>query len=211
MHSPSSWRHRLCQVAILALILVVVGSAHSSGIQGDRLAGGVRVISVEQIPEMDGQMCEIVPAGTSHTLYAALWRQQAAGRGVARPDEKATPAEVAQRKPVRILGDPYGNFSAVAVDLVNNEVILQDENHFRILVYDRTTNTPPTATLSEPKRIIHGDRTNLALNCAIYVDPKNGDVYTVNNDSIDSTVIFSRQANGNVAPDREVHTPHGTF
>jgi DNA-binding beta-propeller fold protein YncE len=49
------------------------------------------------------------------------------------------------------------------------------------------------------------------LNSGLYVDPKNGDIYTVNNDSIDSTVVFSRQAKGNVAPDRNIHTPHGSF
>jgi DNA-binding beta-propeller fold protein YncE len=157
---------------------------------------------------MDPELCEWMPTGISRTIFAARWQQQAAQAAVATGRDAAA---VAQRRPARTLGDPYGNFSAVGLDLVNNEVILQDENHFRILVYDRTTNTPSTATLSEPKRIIHGDRTNLALNCAIYVDPKNGDIYTVNNDSIDSTVIFSRQAKGNVAPNRQINTPHGTF
>jgi DNA-binding beta-propeller fold protein YncE len=94
---------------------------------------------------------------------------------------------------------------------VNDEVILQDENHFRILVYDRTANTSSSDLMTEPKRVISGDRTNLMLNSGLYVDPKNGDIYTVNNDSIDSTVVFSRQAKGNVAPDRDLHTPHGSF
>jgi DNA-binding beta-propeller fold protein YncE len=44
-----------------------------------------------------------------------------------------------------------------------------------------------------------------------YIDPANGDIYAVNNDTIDTLVIFSRQAIGNVTPDRELHTPHGTF
>ena len=210
MKSPSHLRRKIRQAAFVAVISVLAGFAPSSG-KGNLLAGSARVISVDQVPEMDGEVCELVPGSTSHTLYVALWQQQAAARAAAAPDGEATRAEVAQRKPLRAIGDPYGNFSAVGVDLVNNEVILQDENHFRILVYDRTANTPPSATMSEPKRIIAGDRTNLALNCALYVDPKNGDIYTVNNDSIDSTVIFSRQAKGNVAPDRELNTPHGTF
>ena len=142
----------------------------------------------------------------NRTLYAALYQQ-----AVAQLDDEAEREAVAARKPVRAIGDPYGNFSAVGLDLANNEVILQDENHFRILVYDRTANTPPTATLTEPKRIIAGDQTSLALNCAIYVDPNNGDIYAVNNDSIDTMVVFSRDQRGNALPDRKLRTPHGTF
>jgi DNA-binding beta-propeller fold protein YncE len=207
MKSPSPLRPNIHQAAIVAVIVALTGFAPSSG-KGNLLAGSARVIAVDQVPGMDPEMCEWLPTSISRNTSAARWQQQAAQAAVASGKNAAA---VAQRRPVRILGDPYGNFSAVGLDLVNNEVILQDENHFRILVYDRTTNTPPTATMSEPKRIIHGDRTNLALNCAIYVDPKNGDIYTVNNDSIDSTVIFSRQAKGNVAPNRQINTPHGTF
>ena len=104
---------------------------------------------------MDAEMCALPPpAGMNHTLYAALYQQ-----AVTQLDDEAEREAVAARKPVRAIGDPYGNFSAVGLDLANNEVILQDENHFRILVYDRTANTPPTATLTEPKRIIAGDQT----------------------------------------------------
>ena len=71
----------------------------------------------------------------------------------------ARKAEVANRKPLRIIRDRYALFSAVAVDAERNEVVLQDENMFRTLVYDRTTNTPPNAALSEPKRII-GEKPN---------------------------------------------------
>jgi DNA-binding beta-propeller fold protein YncE len=206
---PSSFRPRLRQVVLVGVIALLAVFS-SSGEKGSLLAGSSRVVSIDQLPEMNGEMCEWVSPAMSRSSFVALRQQQAAMQAPAAPGG-ALRAEVTQRKPVRAIGDPYGNFSAVGLDLVNNEVILQDENQFRILVYDRTANTPPTATMSEPKRIIHGDRTNLALNCAIYVDPKNGDIYTVNNDSIDSTVIFSRQQNGNVAPAREVNTPHGTF
>ena len=126
------------------------------------------------MPEMDGQMCEWTPAGAnpagSRLLYAASG-QQATGM---------------QTNPLRAVGDPYGLYSAVGVDLVNDEVILQDENHFRILAYSRTANTGSGDLKTEPKRVISGDQTNLMLNSGLYVDQKNGDVYTVNNDSIDS-------------------------
>src|SRR4029453_16054545 len=40
---------------------------------------------------------------------------------------------------------------------------------------------------------------------------RNGDGYSVNNDTQDHLVIFSNEQVGNVAPSREMHTPHGTF
>ncbi len=33
----------------------------------------------------------------------------------------------------------------------------------------------------------------------------------MNNDTVDTLVVFSRQSKGDVRPEREVHTPHGTF
>ena len=206
MRSPSLLRHRIRQAGIVTVIAVLTVFVSPSR-TGNLLAGSARVVSVDQVPEMDAEMCALPPpASMNRTLYAALYQQ-----AVAQLDDEAEREAVSARKPVRAVGDPYGNFSAVGIDLANDEVILQDENHFRILVYDRTANTPPTATLTEPKRIIAGDQTSLALNCAIYVDPKNGDIYGVNNDSIDTMVIFSRDARGNVAPNRKLSTPHGTF
>src|SRR5688572_29798442 len=47
--------------------------------------------------------------------------------------------------------DPYETFSAnVAVDPVRNEIIAASPR--KILVYDRLANTPPAATMTEPKR-----------------------------------------------------------
>ena len=133
----------------------------------------------------------------------------AAGRAVSSDDAKK--AEVANRKPLRIIRDRYALFSAVAVDAERDEVVLQDENMFRTLVYDRTTNTPPKATLSEPKRIIGGPKTRLELNCGVYVDPKTGNIYAVNNDTEDHLVVFDRSKKGDVEPTWMLHTPHGAF
>jgi DNA-binding beta-propeller fold protein YncE len=49
------------------------------------------------------------------------------------------------------------------------------------------------------------------MNCAVYVDPKNGDIYTLNSDSTDSLIVFPRDARGNIKPQRELETPHATF
>jgi DNA-binding beta-propeller fold protein YncE len=115
------------------------------------------------------------------------------------------------RAPVRVIRDPYPTFSAVGVDIDGNEIILQDENLFGFLVYDRLTNTPATARFSEPKRIVRGPKTFMEFNCGLYVDQKTGDVYSVNNDTIDTMTVFSRNARGDVSPDRALETPHRTF
>src|SRR5690242_8837011 len=144
-------------------------------------------------------------------VAVARFQQRAPGASRAIGSDEAKKAEVANRKPLRIIRDRYALFSAVAVDADRNEVVLQDENMFRTLVYDRTTNTPPNAALSEPKRIIGGPKTRLELNCGVYVDPKTGNIFAVNNDTEDHLVVFDRSAKGDVEPTWMLHTPHGAF
>ena len=155
-------------------------------------------------------MCEWLPAiSEGGTLYAALLQRQ--------QDRAATAAssagtrEYADLKPVRWIRDPYAAYSSVAVDPINNEVVMTDENLFQILVYDRTANTPPSAKMTEPKRILAGLHTKIEFQCGLYIDPKTGDIFAVNNDTVDTLVIFDRNAKGNVPPTRELYTPHGTF
>lgn len=160
------------------------------------------------MPEMDGEQCVWTPASAQSTLHAAL--QQS--RGQSAPEAgSASPADAARRSPLREIHDPYPSFSSVAVDTKNDDIVMTDENLFQILVYDRLTNTPPRATMSEPRRAIAGAKTKIEFQCGLYIDPESGDIYAVNNDTVDTLAIFSRNAKGNVAPDRELHTPHGTF
>jgi DNA-binding beta-propeller fold protein YncE len=116
-----------------------------------------------------------------------------------------------QRAPTRTVKDAYTGFSSVAVDVTRNEIILQDENNSQIAVYGRMDNTPPQAALTEPKRIIGGSNTNIAMNCAVYVDPDTGDIYSVNGDIEHWLTVWSREKKGNVAPDRQLITPHRTY
>jgi DNA-binding beta-propeller fold protein YncE len=160
-----------------------------------------RLVSVQPMPAMEGLAC--------------LWEPASATAGWQAPSSVANTArktlDLSQRKPIRTIRDPYSAFSAVAVDHKHNEVILADENLFQIAVYDRTANTPANAKMTEPKRLISGDKTHIEFQCGVYVDPKSGDIYAVNNDTVDDMVIFSREAKGNVPPTRALHTPHGTF
>ena len=169
-----------------------------------------RLVSVEPLPPLAGQMCELTPQPGQERLMAYLQNQPPA---VSRSAVAAsTPAaNLVNRPPVRVIHDPYATYSAVTVDSARNEIILQDENLFQILTYDRMANTPPTATMTEPKRIIAGPATKVEFNCGLYVDPQTGDIYSIANDTVDTMVVFTRSQKGNVPPARELHTPHRTF
>jgi len=191
----------LVLVGLFAIVTQLVLS------QGKRLAreqerqtqviGSDRLVSVQPLPEL-GQLCEVLPAAPQEKLVASL-QQAASGR----PSSASVDATVAaaratlnaipgNRPPVRTIKDPYASFSAVTVDMTRNEIILQDENLFQIMTYDRMANTPPTATMTEPKRIISGPLTKVEFNCGLYVDPKTGDIYSIANDTVDTMVVFSR-------------------
>ena len=168
-----------------------------------RPTGSPQLISVEPLAAMGGEMCQWAPAGAGTALVAALRQEQPAAGAASSVD--------ADRAPLRIIRDSYPTYSAVAVDTNSNEVYLQDENLFGYKVFNRLDNTPPTASFTEPKRIVRGVQTKLEFNCGLYVDPKTGDVYSVNNDTVDTMVVFPRDARGNVLPKRELKTPHRTW
>jgi DNA-binding beta-propeller fold protein YncE len=147
-------------------------------------------------------------------LVGAVQAQGSAGATSPQGARSAASGQVAPtERPIRLvrpalrsIHNAGGIFSAVAVDPVRNEIVVQDETENLIYVYDRLTNTPPAASMSEPKRIIGGPRTGLSENCGIYIDPKTGDIYSVTGDGGD-LLIFSNDAKGNVPPVRRLRTP----
>ena len=176
-----------------------------------KATGQPQLVSVEPLPMMDGDLCQWMPASANTTLVAAL-RQESSTSSSRMPEQDEERIAIdTDRAPVRIIRDTYPTYSAVAVDTNSNEVYLQDENLFGYKVFNRLDNTPPNASFTEPKRMVGGINTKLEFNCGLYVDPKTGDVYSVNNDTVDAMVIFPRDARGNVAPKRQLRTPHGTF
>ena len=201
---------------IAGAVLLSSAARNESSLATQKPTGAARLISVDPLPAVDqlasnqGQMCEWEPASAQTPLRVALQQERVAARPAAAADA-ANVAEVAKRKPLRIIRDPYSAYSAVAVDPANNEVVLTDENLFSVLVYDRLANTPPAASMTEPKRSLGGLQTKIEFQCGLYIDPTNGDIYAVNNDTVDTLVIFNRQAKGDVPPTRELFTPHGTF
>jgi hypothetical protein len=116
------------------------------------------------------------------------------------------------RLPLRTIRDTAPTYSAVAVDTNSNEVILQDNNLWSYRVFDRTAPTPKNDTdVTPPKRIVTGDHTALQFNNGLYVDPVDGEIYSVESDVGDKMVRFAREANGDETPISILHTPHRVY
>jgi hypothetical protein len=159
--------------------------------------GSARLVSIE--PLGDGESCTL-PAPRDKSLFAGF-------ETVAYAEDTA---EV-NRSPVRTIKDSYPIYSSVAVDPVRDEVVLQDTNLFSVRVFNRTDNTPPTSESTTPKRVIQGDKTHCEYNNGLSIDPATGDIYSVAMDTEDNVLVFGGGAEGNVAPQRILKTPHRNF
>ncbi len=208
---PRQWI--LMITLVLCLSVAAGGLAQQQPLQPDEssqtiMIGRDRLVSVEPLAEMaaasapKGLMARVQPqGGTAQTAQSAT--------PPPRPPD-ALKAEIARRQPLVSFKDPRHVFAAVAVDPIRNELVAGDENNFTIVVYDRMENTPPTAAFTEPKRVIGGDNTFLEYLCGVYIDPESGDIYGINNDTLNWMTVWGRDANGNVEPKRKLATPHTT-
>ena len=199
-------------LAVVGLFGAATQLILSQNIRQTKVIGSERLISVESLPQL-GEICP-APAEPQH-LMARL--QQPSGLAGAVPVSAPPPpadavkADIAKRRPVNTIKDPRNAFAGLVIDPVRNEVVIAEENNFSILVYDRLESTPPKAALSEPKRMIQGANTFLEYACGVYVDPVSGDIYGINNDTLNWMTVFDRNAKGNATPNRRLHTPHTTF
>jgi hypothetical protein len=226
-----AWRASRKILLFVLVTLLGVATQHvlsrQSVVQGGtrqtKIIGRERLVSVQQLPELEGPMC---PEGTDPDLMASLQRPPAlmaalpqqrpgtAGAADATPPplpSEAVKSDIAKRHPISTLRDPRNVFSGLFIDTFRNEVVIAEENNFSVLVYDRTENTPPGAALSEPKRMISGERTYLEYGCGVYVDPETGEIYVINNDTLNWMPVFNRSAKGNITPNRRLATPYSTF
>lgn len=223
LRPQSRWQAAVLGASALACFVLLVGnsglpsSSLISQIGSGRPNGQPQLLSVEPLPPMNGPLCEWLPVSLSAGSWNALEQRRPSPQPSGSPHPPAYPpptekAEVQKRLPLRVIRDPYPAFSSVAVDPDRDEVVFTDENLFQVLVYDRIANTPAGATITEPKRIIGGLNTKIEFNCDVYVDPKNGDIYTISHDSEGMPLtVFDRTARGNVSPVREIDTPKGTY
>ncbi len=210
-------------LAFAVWVLFAQGSRHSgltpvSQQTAHRLAGEPQLLSIESIPAVEGEACLWEPASpptpwlrraSANATMAGLLQQGEESSSAAVPMDKR-PVE-SDRAPVRVIHDPNPSFSALAVEPASGMLVVADENLFQVLEYNRTDNTPPSAKMTEPKRVIGGNKTKAEMMCGVYIDPKTLDTYVVNNDTQNWMAVFSKNARGNVPPDRFLAVPHGTF
>jgi hypothetical protein len=169
-------------------------------------AGGPQLVSVEALPA-SGDYCEpgydALPQQTN--LFHAL------GETSVYAGSQESGQTLINRPPIRTIRDEDPIYSSVAVDFNFDEVVLMDQNNWALRIFNRLDNTPPGVPRTEPKRVIQGPETEIQYNNGIYIDPKTGDIYTVETDTGDEVVVFPREANGNVKPARVLKTPHRGF
>jgi DNA-binding beta-propeller fold protein YncE len=190
-------------LALFTTVGLVWFSGSKAGLAESGIIGSERIVSWEPLPDQSGELCE-VPAGAAWARTGAV--SQALGQGGA----PSSDAGIEIAKPSRIIADRYYSFAGVAVDPGLGEVVFADENLSSIVVYDRRENTPP-AGVTKPKRAIGGERTFLEYVSSVYIDPKTGDIYGVNNDTMNWMPIFGPEATGDVPADGLLATPHTTF
>jgi DNA-binding beta-propeller fold protein YncE len=194
-----------CGLVVWTLLaaIALVWSAPEEGTLAAKLTSYQEPAAICPLPEP-------AVSATPFSVERALFQQTVAG-----PPRSAILGE-----PPRTIRDVYPSFSGVAVDAARNEVVFTDENLQQVMFYSRTENNG-SREVGKPIRVIgsganspadkRASKTNIEFQAGVYLDPRNGDVYGVNNDSHDSMVVFSRTASGNVAPDRDLAIPHGGF
>ena len=152
------------------LVLSRERGAVQDGTRQTKVIGSERLVSIEPLPGMDGKMCPlpataaeslVAAASAPESLMAAL-QQQSRPAGAAAGDRR--PVET-DRAPLRTIRDPNPMFSAIAVEPESNMLVVTDENLFQVLEYDRRDNTPSTARITEPKRVIGGTLTQTEMMC----------------------------------------------
>jgi DNA-binding beta-propeller fold protein YncE len=226
MAKPEGFRSGKRAVLFVAFIaiataggMILASSQNSSGSLRD--GGDARLISIQPLP-LEGPFCpEETPAlpiaareAPAPMLAAMTKPAQGASRTAAPISVSASSdpgGQIAKRPAARVMRDPSAAFSGIAIDLKHNEVVMTDENNFAIMTYDRMENTPRTAKLSEPKRVIQGMEAYLEYNCSVYVDPETGDIYSVNNDTLNWLTVFNRDVKGNQPPSRKLRAPHTVY
>jgi len=208
-------RHKGRHAILAGVIMIAIGIFYLSGVPPahESATGSARLVSIRELPDL-AEMCLWEPAGANANGTAALHENNLFAAfqtsAYAASQEAGLTGEVT-RPPLRNIRDTDPIYTAVTVDTRLDEVLLQDTNTWSIRVFNRLDNTPASAQRSEPKRVIGGEKTDVQFNSCVYVDPKNGDIYSVENDIGDSIVVFSHDANGDVTPIRKLKVTHRAY
>lgn len=173
------------------LVVLAIGLGLTAAEWPRLLWGAADARLIDEQP-LDGAMCPM-PDWLSPTVFAA---GQDGGGGSG------------DIQPIRAVSDPYPTFAGIAIDPVNHEVVVSDENRFSLIVYDRKADT---IRIAEEKRRISGHNTKIEFICGVAIDPQTREIYTVNNDTMDNLVVFDPNARGDAAPSRELAVDHGSW
>jgi DNA-binding beta-propeller fold protein YncE len=210
-----NWIAAVAMLVSLAWCILIAQGARQSGWKPAsepallRPNGQPQLVSMEAMPMAEGESCVWEPAIAGASWRAArLQRRDEPSSQTVATDKRPVESD---RTPVRVIHDPNPSFSSLAVNPENNMLVVTDENLFQVLEYSRLDNTPANAKMTEPKRVIGGNKTRAEMLCGVYIDPKTLDTYVVNNDTQNWLAVFSKNAKGNVAPDRYLAVPHGTY
>lgn len=173
----------------------------------DSGSGSAQLISIQELGELcppEAMTPDVTSASNDDTNLFAAFRETSVQ---ASAQETANTMAVT-RPPVRSILDSDPIYASVGVDIRANEVFLQDSNTWSIRVFNRLDNTPADAVRTEPKRVISGPKTDVQFNSCVWIDPVNGDIYSVENDIGDSIVVFSHDAEGDIVPKRHLKVTH---
>jgi len=171
--------------------------------------GSARLISIEEAPDL-GDSCyrpasaSLARRDSQRGLFAEF------GEDTVHAQDASSTVSLA-RPPVRDILDTAPIYSSVGVDVERNEVFLQDSNTWSVRVFSRMDNAKPGAPPTEPRRVISGPKSDVQFNSCVYIDPANGDVYSVENDIGDSIVTFPHDATGDPEPKTKLKITHRGF
>jgi DNA-binding beta-propeller fold protein YncE len=189
--------------ALIAGVAILLTGAADRVIGSTRTPSGeAQLVSFQSFEQQD--MCLMPDAASKYANAPVMAAQGAAGGQEGRPIYLDRPA-------ARIIKDPWAAWSAIAINPENNMVVVVDENMHRIVEYGRLDNTPANADMSTPRRTIEGVNTETEMLTGVYIDPKTLEIYVTNNDTVNFMPVFSREARGNVRPDRLLATPHRSW
>src|SRR5438105_199722 len=104
--------------------------------------------------------------------------------------------------------DPHPAFVGVAVDPINDIVVMADTNRKSVVSYDRNLSVSNSGEISDRRRQIIGPETNIGFVAGVAVDPGRRELYAVNNDIEDTMMVWSYDAQGNETPARLLAVPH---
>lgn len=119
-------------------------------------------------------------------------------------------AEGGDIAPLRVVWDPYPSLHSVAVDTVNDRVVMSDSNRGTLLFYPRTSGNHSSKVVP-PEQQVRGPFTGMMFIAGVALDPAHREVFAVNNDIGDRMEVFPYDADGNFKPKRVLFVPHGSW